>query len=87
MLFSNNLLQEAGGRRPEASGLQPLLINDPSRCINNHTVLIESSFPTSTVGLMDSALASHLGNPGSIPDWGNVEISSKFQMILFISVE
>ena len=75
------------GQRLEAGGRRPLLINDPSRCINNHTVLIEPSISTSTVGLMDSALASHLGDPGSIPNWDNVEISSKFQLILFISVE
>ena len=36
---------------------------------------------------MDSALASHLGDPGLIPGWGNIEISSKFPPILFISVE
>ena len=36
---------------------------------------------------MDSALAFHLGNPGSIPGWGINEISSKYPDILFISKE
>ena len=36
---------------------------------------------------MDSALAFHLGDLGSIPGWGINEISSKFPDILFISKE
>ena len=36
---------------------------------------------------MDSALAFHLDKLGSIPGWGNDEISSKFPNILFISKE
>ena len=43
--------------------------------------------PSSTVGLVDSTLAYHPGNPDSIPGWGIDEISSKFPDILFISKE
>ena len=33
---------------------------------------LNRSFPhLSTIGLMDSALGSHPGDRGSIPDWGN----------------
>ena len=36
---------------------------------------------------MDSALASHVGDPGSIVSRGIDEISSKYSDILFISKE
>ena len=42
---------------------------------------------SSTVGLVDSALASHSDDLGSIPGWGTDEICSKFPSILFISKE
>ena len=40
-------------------------------------------FQLSIDGPMDSALASHLGDPGSIPGWGINESISKFPNFSF----
>ena len=72
---------------PPASSLCPLLVNDPTRCINIYIVLIILPYSSATVGLMDSALAFHPGVPGLIPSSDNDEISSKFPDSLFISKE
>ena len=70
---------ESGGHWP--------LVYDLTRFINKYKVLVEFLLSTSIVGLMNSALALHLGDLGSIPGWGINEISSKFPDILFISKE
>ena len=51
----------------EAGGQRPLLLNDPTNCINIHEILVMLSIPISTDGVVDSALASHFGVPSSFP--------------------
>ena len=70
MLFSNNILCEAGGQRPEAGGGRPLVVYDATRFINIHKVLVDSSKSTSTVVVMVSSLGVHLVVLGSILGWG-----------------
>ena len=43
----------------------------------------QQSLHPSIDGPMDSALASHLGDPGSIPGWGIIETLSKFPNFSF----
>ena len=51
------------------------------KCYMNH--FESASLHPSIDGPMDSALASHLGDPGSIPDWGINETLSKFPNFSF----
>ena len=51
------------------------------KCYMNH--FENAHFHLSINGPMDSAFASHLGDPGSIPGWGIIETLSKFPNFSF----
>ena len=64
--------------RPEAGGQRPLVINDLTKGINFHDLLVMLLFSPSTVGPTDSVLVSHPVGPASIPG-GVMKLVSNFK--------